>query len=93
MWIEDKVSSRNVFARRRLVLQCRAENIQRDGAAWNRILKQMEEQLGTTVQLLASLPDFMLYRFDAVEGNYIRGFGQAYPVTGNQLVMAERRSR
>lgn len=93
MWIEDKESSRNAFARRRLALQCRAENIDRDSEGWNRILKQMEERLGNTVQLLASLPDFMLFRFDAVEGNYVRGFAQAHTVTGNNLVMAERRTR
>jgi putative heme iron utilization protein len=104
MWIEDKVSKRNVFARRRLILQCRAENIERGSEGWNRIVKQMEEQLGNTVQLLASLPDFMLFCFDAVEGNYVRGFAQVegnyvrgfaqtYPVTGNDLVMAERRTR
>jgi len=92
MWIEDKVSKRNVFARRRLVLQCSAENIERDSEVWNRILKPMEEQLGNTVPLLAGLPDFMLFCFDALEGNYVRGFAQAYPVTGNDLVMAERRT-
>jgi len=92
MWIEDRKSSRNAFARRRLILQCRAENIERDCEGWGRILKRMEERLGNTVQLLASLPDFMLFRFDAVEGNYVRGFAQAYPVTGNNLIMAERRT-
>jgi len=93
LWLEDKVSSRNLFARRRLVLQCRAENIERDSDSWNSILKQMEEQLGNTVALLASLPDFLLFRFEAIDGNYVRGFAQAYPVTGNDLVMAERRTR
>ncbi len=93
MWIEDKTSSRNPFARRRLVLQCNAENIERNSKVWIRILKQMEEQLGNTVQLLTRLPDFMLFRFDAVEGNYVRGFAQAHPVTGNDLVMARRRTR
>jgi putative heme iron utilization protein len=93
IWIEDKESNRNAFARRRLSLQCTAENIDRNSKEWNRILKQMEVQLGNTVQLLASLPDFMLFRFDAVEGNYVRGFAQAYPVTGNNLVMAGRRTR
>ena len=93
MWLEDRASSGNAFARRRLVLQCRAENIERDGEGWKRMLKQMVEELGNTVELLASLPDFMLFRFDAVEGNYVRGFGQAYPVTGNDLVMSQRRTR
>lgn len=93
MWIEDRNSNRNAFARRRLILQCSAENIERDSEEWNGILGQMEEQLGNTVRLLASLPDFMLFRFDAVRGNYIRGFAQAHLVSGNDLVMAERRTR
>ena len=93
MWIDNRESSRNAFARRRLVLQCSAENIERDSEGWKRSLKRMQEQLGSTVQLLAGLPDFMLFRFDAVDGNYVRGFAQAYPVTGNGLVMAARRTR
>jgi putative heme iron utilization protein len=93
MWIEDKTSSRNAFARRRLTLQCKAESIKRDSRTWDRILGRMEEQHGNTVPLLARLPDFMLFRFDAIEGNYIRGFAQAHPVTGNDLVIAGRRTR
>lgn len=93
MWIEDKAASGNAFARRRLILQCKAVNISRDSTDWDHILGQMEEQHGNMVQLLAKLPDFMLFRFDAVEGSYIRGFAQAYPVTGNDLVMASCRTR
>ncbi len=92
MWLEDSASSRNAFARRRLILRCRAEHIGRDSENWNRILKQMEAQFGNTVPLLAGLPDFMLFRFDALDGDYVRGFAQAYPVTGNDLAMSERRT-
>ena len=93
MWIEDRESSRNAFARRRLVLLCRAEHIERGSKEWDRLIEQMADQLGNTVDLLAGLPDFMLFRFSAIEGNYVRGFAQAHPVTGNDLVMAERRTR
>ena len=93
MWIEDKASSRNAFARRRLVLQCNATMIERDSEDWVRILPQMKHRLGNTVELLASLPDFLLFQFDAIDGNYIRGFAQAHPVTGNDLCMAVRRTR
>jgi hypothetical protein len=34
----------------------------------------------------------MLFRFDAVEGNNAGDFAQAHPVTGNNLVMARRRT-
>ncbi|MGB5261743.1 MAG: pyridoxamine 5'-phosphate oxidase family protein [Gammaproteobacteria bacterium] len=93
MWIADKASSHNAFARRRLSLQCEVENIERDSQVWHRILRQMEERHGNTVPLLARLPDFILFRFNVIEGNYIRGFAQAHPVTGNDLVMAGRRTR
>ena len=93
MWIEEQESARNPFARRRLTLQCRARPIEREKPAWNGMLGLMEQRLGNTVSLLAGLPDFVLFRFDALEGSYVRGFAQAHPVTGNDLVMAERRTR
>jgi len=93
MWIEDPESARNPFARRRLVLRCGAIHMERESDAWNSILAQMEAELGNTVPLLASLGDFLLYRFEALDGNYVRGFAQAYPVSGNMLEIAERRTR
>ena len=93
MWIEERASARNPFARRRLVLQCRAESIGRERPEWEALLGRMESEHGNTVPLLAGLPDFVLYRLDAIDGNYVRGFAQAHPVTGNALVTAERRTR
>lgn len=93
MWIEERESARNPFARRRLVLRCGALHIERDSEEWQAVIGRMEHELGNTVPLLAGLGDFMLYRFEALDGNYVRGFAQAYPVTGNTLVMAERRTR
>jgi putative heme iron utilization protein len=93
MWIEERDAARNPFARRRLVLRCGALHIGRDTDDWNSIIARMEERLGNTVPLLAGLGDFMLFRFDALDGNYVRGFAQAHPVSGNDLVIAERRRR
>ena len=93
LWIDATSPSRNVFAQRRLQLQCKAENIPRDSDTWQHMLGQMEQQHGNTVALLTKLSDFMLFRFDAIGGNYIRGFAQAHPVTGNALAMSEPRRR
>ena len=92
MWIESTAGG-NAFARRRLIVQCNAEIIERDSDAWQGMVALMQSRFGKTVELLAGLQDFMLFRFDAVEGNYIRGFAQAYPVRGNDLVMQSRRTR
>jgi len=49
----------------------------------------MEQELGNTVALLRSLPDFHLFRFSVEGGSYVRGFGQAWPVLGNDLAMGK----
>lgn len=93
LWIEERPAARNPFARRRLVLSCAAVRIDRDSRSWKDIVERMEARLGNTVPLLTSLGDFMLFRFEALDGNYVRGFARAYPVSGNDLAMAERRTR
>lgn len=87
MFIAGEKESRNLFARERLILHCRAEEVR--GEAAIPLLERMEERLGNTVALLRSLPDFHLFRFTVEEGSYIRGFGQAWPVKGNSLEIGE----
>jgi putative heme iron utilization protein len=83
MFIAGEQDSRNLFARRRLILQCRAEPV--TGVEAEPVLQQMQTQLGKTVELLRSLPDFLLFRFEVENGSYIRGFGQAWSLVGNDL--------
>lgn len=91
MFIAAEQDSRNLFARRRLILQCKAEQV--TGAEAEPILQQMEVQLGNTVGLLRTLPDFLLFRFHVENGSFIKGFGQAWAVEGNDLrVLALRKS-
>jgi putative heme iron utilization protein len=93
LWIEERAAAGNPFARRRLVLRCTAVHIDRDSGSWHGMVARMEAALGNTVPLIAGLGDFMLFRFDALDGDYVRGFARAYPVSGNGLAMAERRTR
>jgi putative heme iron utilization protein len=87
MFIQDEGEVHNLFARERLVLHCNAEEVM--GDAVPRLLERMEQELGKTVALLRSLPDFHLFRFSVETGSYIRGLGQAWPVLGNDLTMGE----
>jgi putative heme iron utilization protein len=85
LWIEDEQQATNIFARERLTLQCSAVIIERDSSEWNTLLEQFEQCHGETIALLKTLQDFLLFRFQAHKGLYVRGFGEAYPVSGNTL--------
>ncbi len=89
MFIQPEAEARNLFARERLVLQCRAGEVR--GKEADRLLERMESAFGETVALLRSLPDFHLFRFQVEKGSYVRGFGQAWVVQGNRLVIGELR--
>ncbi len=93
LFIEAEGDARNPFARRRLALNCRAREIPRDSARGERLLDALQARFGNTVELLRGLPDFHLVRLDVVDGRYVRGFAQAYPVRGNALEIGPRRER
>ncbi len=83
LFIEPEAEARNPFARRRLSLRCRAEEV--TGETRERLLDRMEAAFGETVALLRGLPDFHLFRLQVESGSYVRGFGQAWKVSGNGL--------
>ncbi len=94
MFIADESASRNLFARRRLILAATAEHLSREHGDWPTLMAQMRERHGNTIELLMSLPDFHLFRFSVNGGTWVRGFGQAFTVLNNQLeISAERRTR
>lgn len=83
MFLAEEGASRNLFARQRLILQCRAERLGSDAAT--PLLEIMEARHGNTVELLRSLPDFHLFRLQVENGSFIKGFGQAWSLHGNAL--------
>ena len=87
MFIVDESQTLNPFARERLVLQCRAQEVR--GKPARPLLERMEARFGSTMELLRTLPDFHLFRFQVENGSYVRGFGQAWSLEGNELKIAE----
>ncbi len=83
LFAEDENQARNPFARRRLVLQCRAKELQAGSAV--KVLDEMERVFGETVALLRALPDFHLFAFEVEQGSFVKGFGQAWALQGNLL--------
>jgi len=85
MFIEDESSSQTVFARKRLTLECQSTFIDRKNEKWERTLLAFEATQGPTIQLLKTLPDFCLFELIAEAGTFVKGFGQAYQLSGKAL--------
>ena len=85
MFIEDESTSKTVFARKRLILSCRSKFIERENKNWNQLLVAFEAAQGPTIQLLKTLPDFCLFELKFDSGSFVKGFGQAYQLSGDRL--------
>lgn len=86
MLIQDEKDSRNLFARKRLSYSCQVSILAREDSRWSDIIARMENKLGNTVKLLAGLSDFNLYRLQPQQGSYVRGFGQAFQLHGQDII-------
>ncbi len=74
--IEDEKEAENLFARKRLSLQCKAKAIERGDSLYTKRLDEMQAKFGETVSLLRTLPDFYLMQIEPVSAQFIAGFGQ-----------------
>jgi len=84
-FIQNEDEARNLFARRRLTLECTATTISRENKHWNSLLDKFRDAHGATVDVLRSLSDFQLFELKPTKGNYVRGFGQAFFLEGVDL--------
>ncbi len=85
MLIEDEVNCRNLFARKRVTYQCQVQVSNREQPQWTPAIEKLQQKLGKTIELLSTLADFKLYFLTPQSGNYVRGFGQAYPLDSGCL--------
>jgi heme iron utilization protein len=85
MLLEGEDSSANAFARRRITLQGKACMVAREDALFAAVLAEFHRRFGQVMTVLESLPDFHLFRLQLRHGRYIRGFGQAYQLSGEGL--------
>ncbi|EMV9317021.1 heme utilization protein HutZ [Vibrio vulnificus] len=86
MMIEDEEGAKQLFARKRLTFDAVASVIERDTQLWHQVITQMEERFGEIVSGLSQLEDFFLFNLKAERGLFVKGFGQAYQVSGDDLV-------
>ncbi|MFV8457986.1 heme utilization protein HutZ [Vibrio owensii] len=86
MMIEDEDSSKQLFARKRLTFDAVATVVERDTEMWQQVVGQMKDRFGEIIDGLSQLEDFVLFNLKADQGLFVKGFGQAYQVSGDDLV-------
>ncbi|MGL6313668.1 heme utilization protein HutZ [Vibrio sp. WXL103] len=86
MLIEDEAQAKHIFARRRLSFEAQAKHIERETPLWTEGVTALQRRFGEIVDNLSQLGDFNLYRLQPEKGRYVKGFGQAFDVTGFDMV-------
>ena len=87
--IQDEAEARQIFARRRISYQCNVEVIEAENSDYLLMLDALEKRFGNVVELLRTLPDFILFRLSPYQGQYVKGFGKAYKLVGEGLLELE----
>ena len=87
--IEDEADAGQIFARARVSYLCDAEVIRRGGSKYEHVLGLFSARFGGVIDVLKSLPDFVLFELTPRSGRFITGFGQAYDLAGDQLDILE----
>ncbi len=83
--VRDEADSPEPFARPRITLRCRVQEVPRGGAAWHAVLDAFEARFGDTAATVRGLADFALFRLQPVEARVVAGFARAGGLDGAAL--------
>lgn len=86
MLIEDESQSRQMFARRRLSFDAHARVTEREDPSWGESISALKTRHGDLIDELVKLKDFHLFSFKPEQGLFVKGFGQAFQVSNEDLV-------
>jgi putative heme iron utilization protein len=84
--VEDESKTDNLFARKRVSLQCDSMKIERASERFEEVLGLFAEKFDAKmVGTLKKMLDFNLYEFKVTYGEATFGFGKAYFVGGENM--------
>lgn len=86
MMVEDEDTAKQLYARKRLTFDANVEVVERDTEKWNAAIAGLKERFGEIIDGLSTLQDFKLFRFIPQQGLFVKGFGQAFQVSGDDLI-------
>ncbi|NNI31340.1 heme utilization protein HutZ [Pasteurella multocida] len=86
MLIEDESQSRQIFARRRLSFDAVARVVERESEEWHSGVEALKARHGALMDELSRMKDLHLFSFKPSQGLFVKGFGQAFQVSNDDLV-------
>jgi len=84
-FIEDESKTQQIFARKRISLQCDVKSISKEDASFEPIMEAFVSKQGETLTMLMGMKDFNLYKLTPIYGEATFGFGEAYNIGGEQM--------
>jgi putative heme iron utilization protein len=85
-FIEDESKSSNLFARKRISLQCESCVILRDSERFEEVLSLFSQKFDSSmVTTLKNMLDFNLFELHVSGGEATFGFGEAYFIGGENM--------
>ena len=86
LFIEDEEKSKNIFARKRISLQCDVTPIARDEERFKSVMEGFQDKFDAAmVTMLMGMKDFNLYALTPIYGEATFGFGEAYNIGGEKM--------
>lgn len=85
MFLAPEGDTKQMFARKRVILQVQAKIVPRNSEQWHRQVDQMREKFGNVVNMISAMPDFNMVALSPTSGRLIKGFGQAHDLVGDNL--------
>lgn len=87
-FIENENQAKTIFARTRLTIHCDVTERGKAYPEYTRVLDRFQQHHGSTVELLRTLPDFILFELTPLNASFVTGFGAAFDMSPflNQLI-------
>ncbi|CAM3391459.1 heme utilization protein HutZ [Shewanella violacea] len=86
MLVEDESEAKTIFARKRLTFDAHASIVDRDTQVFTKGVAALSARFGEMIDNLSVLKDFNLFKLTPHHGLYVKGFGQAFSLTGSELL-------
>ena len=85
LFVEDESSTSEIFARRSATFDCRVLAIPRDTPVGKSLVVDFYSRFGKIMNLLRDLPDFQFFKLKPTSAVYVKGFGKAFTIEGDNL--------
>lgn len=84
-FVEDESLCENIFARKRVVMQCNTIKMPRGTEEFEKLAEIFEQKHGSTMKMLKEMKDFSFFEFEPFAGEAVFGFGKAYNLGGENF--------